>query len=543
MSVVVATLASHAAGVPRVQVNTRVPYASADWPSWPSLQSVRDIVGTMNGPREVYPLGGSDKPYDTMAYVESFKELDGFAVRFNDLNFEQGAFNCTSITQIFKAWPTTDAALSTLSASDISALTSNESNFVWDGVDYIVGGACGAGVRLMDFRLGDTWHVTDALNKGEPVPVDAQGASITFPSSWAFPTNVHTQTGIDLWASVAAAVAKHVRSLCDRQELVFDVLTEVYVDSSGKGHFWAYNASVYAQLFGAAGTAIKAAIGADKVRVAGPNVILANSANDHFFSEFLTACYQRGYAGCPLDLVTFHYFSTDPTRSTAFAKTANSAVYSQFHGTEFPVPRMAITAFGLHPNGKYDYYKNVTGAAIVAEHLIALQGVPIEFAVFYKFDGVNCEDLGYPCLVEAYTGRLKAAAEPFVLHSRLLAAGSERLAADLYYCKGGSVLAAAANRSSSSLAILIAGTNSATVPPAQLSVQNWKASCGANQSTLTTTSVSVNGSFGALSETTVAGDFTSGVFHVSGDEYTLPIQVDQNTGYFVALLTLKCGGG
>ena len=55
--------------------------------------------------------------------------------------------------------------------------------------------------------------------------------------------------------------------------------------------------------------------------------------------------------------------------------------------------------------------------------------------------------------------------------------------------------------------------------------------------------VVVNGSFGALSETTVAGDFTSGVFHVSGDEYTLPIQVDQNTGYFVALLTLKCGGG
>ena len=149
---------------------------------------------------------------------------------------------------------------------------------------------------------------------------------------------------------------------------------------------------------------------------------------------------------------------------------------------------------------------------------------------------------GYPCLVEAYTGRLKPVAEPFVLHSRLLAAGSARLATNLYYCKGGTAIAAMANGSAPSLAILIAGTNSATVPPAQLSVQSWNASCTSSQSTLTTTSVSVNGSFGALSETTVDGYLASGVFHQqSGEAYTLPIQVDENTGYFVALLTLKCG--
>ena len=134
-----------AGGTARVQVNTQVPYSSADWPDWPSLQSVRDILGTMNGPREVYPVGGSDQPYDTAAYVQSFKELDGFVVRFNDLNYARGAFNSTSITQIFRAWPTTDAALSALTTADISALMANDSNFVWDGVDYIVGGACDAG--------------------------------------------------------------------------------------------------------------------------------------------------------------------------------------------------------------------------------------------------------------------------------------------------------------------------------------------------------------------------------------------------------------
>eukprot|EP00966_Prymnesium_polylepis_P054255 1254472-Prymnesium_polylepis.1 len=326
---------------PRININTQVRYTSP-WSGWPALESARDILGTMNGPHEIYPLDGPSEPYDTAQYVSSFKELSGYVVRFNDLNYAQGAFNTTSITQIFTAWPTTDASLSALTAADIAALTSNDSNFVWDGVDYHVGGACDAGVQLMDFRIGDTWHVTDCLNKGEAVPI-SEDDTITFPSDWAFPTNVLTQTGLDLYAAVAVAVAKRVASLCGSQKLVFDMLTEVYVDSSGTGHFWPHNATVYATLYGATMSAIKAALGSDSTKFAGPNVIPSNSANEAFLDEFLDACYSLGYDACPLDIVTFHYFSTDSGRATTFAKLVRSKVWSQFQGTDFPVPRMGIS--------------------------------------------------------------------------------------------------------------------------------------------------------------------------------------------------------
>jgi len=92
------------------------------------------------------------------------------------------------------------------------------------------------------------------------------------------------------------------------------------VDSSGTGHFWPHNATVYATLYGATMSAIKAALGSDSTKFAGPNVIPSNSANEAFLDEFLDACYSLGYDACPLDIVTFHYFSTDSGRATTFAK-------------------------------------------------------------------------------------------------------------------------------------------------------------------------------------------------------------------------------
>ena len=61
----------------------------------------------------------------------------------------------------------------------------------------------------------------------------------------------------------------------------------------------------------------------------------------------------------------------------------------------------------------------------------------------------------------------------------------------------------------------------------------------------TTASVTADGAAnGGISETTVAGAFTDAVFVESGalDPYELPIQADENNGYFSALLTLSCGG-
>ena len=46
-----------------------------------------------------------------------------------------------------------------LSSADIASMTSNDTNYVWSGVDYNVGAACRANISLMDFRIGDTWHV------------------------------------------------------------------------------------------------------------------------------------------------------------------------------------------------------------------------------------------------------------------------------------------------------------------------------------------------------------------------------------------------
>ena len=123
-----------------------------------------------------------------------------------------------------------------------------------------------------------------------------------------------------------------------------DVLTEIYVDSTGYGHFWPHNASVYATLFAAATKAIKAELNDDAVLFAGPNVIPTNSANKEFFTSFIEACYKLGYDECPLDLATLHYFSTDATRPGVFGAWIHSQLTSVFdQSASFPTPRMAIT--------------------------------------------------------------------------------------------------------------------------------------------------------------------------------------------------------
>ena len=187
---------------------------------------------------------------------------------------------------------------------------------------------------------------------------------------------------------------------------------------------------------------------------------------------------------------------------------------------------------------------------MILEHLIAIESTPVDFAIFYKYAGINCEDEGIPCLVEARSGLLKPIAQPYLIHSRLR--GSKRLAVDLQGCYGGSALAAvslgnrslSAQESSPSLQILLAGTDSNTVPPTQLHVEAWPAICSQPRSTLTTVSVTVNGSIGTLLERVVEGSFSaSGIFQGAGEQqgYKLPIDVDANTNNFASLLTLTCG--
>lgn len=296
---------------PRLKVDTQVSYTSVDWSDWPELEAPRDIHGTMNGPREVYAFDDDHGPYDTDQYAVSFAALEAHAVRFNDMNYLQGGYNSTSITQIFTAWPLTNAALGALDVDGIAALAADDANFVWDGVDYNVGAACATpSVDVLDFRIGDTYQVTNSLNAGEPVPMSPNGDTLTFPAAWQFPTDALSDNGIALWAAVAARLAARVKTrLCADVDVVFDILTEIYIDSDGDAHFWPHGASEYASLFAAATSAIRAALGDDDgVKFAGPNVLLSNSANEDFLTTFVAECHALGYAACPLDVATFHYF-------------------------------------------------------------------------------------------------------------------------------------------------------------------------------------------------------------------------------------------
>ena len=78
----------------RVTVDTAVAYNSSDWSSsWVELESVRNILEPMNGPREVYAFDDEHGAYDTAQYASSFDELAPYAVRFNDMNYLNGGSN------------------------------------------------------------------------------------------------------------------------------------------------------------------------------------------------------------------------------------------------------------------------------------------------------------------------------------------------------------------------------------------------------------------------------------------------------------------
>ena len=84
-----------------------------------------------------------------------------------------------SITQIFSAFPRSDAALA---SADVSALAANTNNYNFSGVDKYVVEALAAGQDI-DFRIGDGWTTANDLTNGKEV-----GQGISFPPNWKFPT-------------------------------------------------------------------------------------------------------------------------------------------------------------------------------------------------------------------------------------------------------------------------------------------------------------------------------------------------------------------
>jgi hypothetical protein len=226
-----------------------------------------------------------------------------------------------------------------------------------------------------------------------------------------------------------------------------------------------------------------------------------------------------------------------------------------------PKPQLAITAWAQHGSGMYDVNANVEGAANVAAILIAMQGLPIEFSIYYKFTGINCYNTGAPCLVVMDSGALKPAGLAFRLVSSVTATGTARVTAS---CTGGaegsSVLAVTgaaafdAAAHTGQLAAVLAGPAD-TDRPANLRVTPvagdgaWP--CVGMLSTLTVTALAAPdaaaGGAGTVADTvTVQGAVRSdGLFHKQGndDPYYLPQALAGQDGAYVAAITLSCGTG
>jgi len=535
-------------------------------------KTTHNLYGTMNGP---IPVPITDPTYAdfvytnamTATYAKSFKDLGEATgwVRFNDLGVDQ----LLSITQIFSAWPLSDTALA---AADVDALANNLDNYDFSGIDKYVAPAVDAG-RNLDWRIGDGWTTSNALQKGEADDsiIGWMKAGESFPAAWKFPTNYETAQGLKMYAAVAATLADHVHSLYVKhrkstsQKLFFDVLTETA--DAEECVFWPGTGQQYAALFGAVVPAVKAKLGlatTSSIKFVAANSAFGKSfgsaaqkaagswvgtAKRVFFQDFLKACESLGYAGCPADVIAFHPFNVEVADYTEMMKFAYNSV-QDLMPTFSPRPSFALTAWAQHGSGMYDTNDSVEGANLMADILLAFQDYPLEFTIYYKFDGWNDQKPQGPALA-LLNGDLKPNAMPFVMMSDLAAVSSSRVVGS---CSGGDSIIAVGNDKLMSAVITGAASNTANIQ-----VTGW--SCVGQTSTLAVESVtSATDSAcnaisqnsltnkpdtgicysGSIASTKVSGSVhKNGLFYAKGSSsaYTLPF----SDGAYVARITLSCG--
>eukprot|EP00929_Paragymnodinium_shiwhaense_P101984 TRINITY_DN65187_c0_g1_i1.p1 TRINITY_DN65187_c0_g1~~TRINITY_DN65187_c0_g1_i1.p1 ORF type:complete len:563 (+),score=76.90 TRINITY_DN65187_c0_g1_i1:60-1691(+) len=504
---------------------------SADFPaSDKAFARLRLDTGTINGPLPVQPNDPSPPyDYDVDGYISNFKKLGVGWVRFQDLSMTQGG---TSLTQIFSAWPRTDEELQ---SADVKQLAANSSNFNFTSLDLHVKAALAAGARI-DFRLGDSHQIASLLQEGAPVPMGDK--HLVFPKDWAFPTNIATEQGLTLWSAVALQVAERVWQLvgADKDKVAFDLLTETTEDTC----FWPSTAARYAELYSSVMSQIKTQLGAD-VQCIGGNTLSPQKkgANglDPWLVSFLKECAKMGYEQCPLDVVAFHIFS--PNAAKLIPQNARWVVdqmniYLKGFQT---LPRIAITAWGFHGSGMFDYNAQPSGAAMMADALIAIENTPIDFMIYYKWAGINCKNLQSPCMVVNVPGTLKPMAIPFEYHFRMRTVGTDRIVAD---CGDAGALATR-SADNKTISAMVAPANGAKGSgPLNLAIENMP--CAGQGVTLSIdyldASVAADGS--AVRRTvTVRGK--KGADNLFVTENTgEPYEVEAAHVAFVALLTFSC---
>jgi len=267
------------------------------------------------------------------------------------------------------------------------------------------------------------------------------------------------------------------------------------------------------------------------------------SSKRTFFQDFLVACNHLGPSKCPVDMIAFHPFQQKPSSYTEMMTFAKSAVMQLM--TNFASkPKFAVTAWAQHGSGMFDVDDSVAGAQIMAEIMLTLQDLPIEFSIYYKFDGWNDQDPFGPSLT-LLDGRLKPTAIPFVLMSRILNISAERRAAS---CTNGDQITAVAT--GTTLSALLTGnqTNLASIgvkggfcsgQKAELVIETVAET---KDDPCTKISISEDCIQGTVSTITVAGSISSsdGYFFQtdSTSRYKLPLE-----GAYVARVTITCSKG
>jgi len=185
-----------------------------------------------------------------------------------------------------------------------------------------------------------------------------------------------------------------------------------------------------------------------------------------WFRDFLRAYNELGPGPHQADMVAFHPFTETTAKYIECTEFAYDSVQELLPAVQ-PRPKLCMTAWGKHGSGNFDTNANIEGAALIAAILITMQELPVEFTIYYKFNGIRANVALQPSLV-LLNGELKPTALPFMMISDLAQVSKDRVSAEC--SNGDSILAVA---TPDSLCALVSCGERGRAAPSHLRVEGW----------------------------------------------------------------------